>query len=92
MRKRFLAITPIPSAWDRDELLRRLERVARDARDVGIHPLETFYSMDRHEAYTLIDAVGPDEVRRLCERAGFDAQVVAADRIHTELLAEPRRD
>jgi hypothetical protein len=92
--KRFLVIHPMPDppgvrGW-RDELA----RLARRAHDAGLHPIETFYTAERGLAYTLYEAPDAGSIRKLHERVGLAAphDVLSAERVYPELLAEPRRD
>lgn len=91
MRKRFLAIATIPPGWDRGELMGHLEQVARVASGRGVHPLETFYSLPRGRAYTLVDAASDRDVEDVCAAAGLPVEVVPGERVQTDLLDEPRR-
>jgi hypothetical protein len=91
MRKRFLAISTLQPGWDREDLVRRLEDLSRVASDRGVHPLETFFSLPRARAYTLIDAVDDRAVLDACAAAGLPAEVVPGERVYTDVLDEPHR-
>jgi hypothetical protein len=91
MRKRFLAIATLPPGWAREDLLERLERVARASRERGVHPLETLFSLPRGRAYTLVDAASARDVEEACSLAGLPVEVVPGERVHTDLLDEPHR-
>lgn len=87
---RFLAIHPLPHEGDARE---RLARVASAAHERGVHAIETLWSEGRGRAYTLVEAESVDGVRRAFEEAGLTAlDVFPCERIHTDLLAEPRRN
>lgn len=90
---RFLAAHPLARHAPVDTWRDELTRIARAAREVGIHPVETFYSAERGRAYTIYDAPDADSIRRLHEtaKASPPDDIITGERIYTELLAEPRR-
>ena len=91
MNRSFLATHELP-ATDAAGVRRALERVAEEAHDRGLHPIETFYSLDGQRAYTYVEGDAPERVREAFAAAGvLVLDVVPGARVHTELLDEPRR-
>lgn len=90
---RFLAIHRLAPSAPGDSWRDELERIARAAREVGVRPIETFYSADRSLAYTLYEARDPAQIRTLHEdaAASLPDDVLRGEQIFTELLAGPRR-
>lgn len=86
---RFLAIHPLPGPDWRGSLTRLAEHGAA----VGIRPVETFYATQTGLAYTLYEAADEASVRRVHERAAVAPpdSVLPAERVYTELLAQPHR-
>ena len=85
---RFLAVHRLGEHSPEGEWKDELARLARRAHEVGIRPVETFYSADRGLAYTLYEARDPDSVRKLHEDAALSLpdDVIAAERVYTDLL------
>lgn len=71
-----------------------LTELARAAHELGVRPVETFYSDERLIAYTIYDAADAESIRNVHERAriGPPTDIVETERVHTELLHEPRRE
>jgi hypothetical protein len=89
---RFLVIHPVPLGSTEPQVKDGLERLARHAHDLGIQPVETIYSVDQGQAYTLCEGGDAGTVLAATRRAGIaDAEVVRAERIYTDLLDVPRR-
>lgn len=90
---RFLVAHRLALRAPGDTWREELTRLARAAREVGVRPIETFYSADRSLAYTLYEAADGDSIRRLHERAAASPpdDVLRGEQIFTELLVEPRR-
>lgn len=89
---RYLAIHELPAAATRQELMESLTRVAEAAHARGLRPVETLYSWERHQAFTLMDAPGATQVREVLDDAGVgESEVLEVQRVYTELLDEPRR-
>lgn len=76
----------------RDELIDVLTRVAQRAHDIGIRPVETFFSLERDQVIELFEAGTEAQVREAFVGAGLPTpDVFPGDRVHTGLLDEPRR-
>ncbi|HVL87419.1 MAG TPA: hypothetical protein VM681_05350 [Candidatus Thermoplasmatota archaeon] len=89
--ERYLCVFRIPRSFTVETFRESMVSVATEAHRRGARALETFYSIDGGRAYTLFEADGPGTVQEVCAAAGFSAEVVPGDRLHTELLDEPRR-
>lgn len=88
--QKFLALHDLADgeAMKRDALT----RLAEASHDLGVRPVETFYSPGRDSAYTLFEANSVEEVRRAAELAGLHAlDVVPTERVFTELLDRPHK-
>jgi hypothetical protein len=69
-----------------------LAELADAAHAVGLRAVETFYSTSTGSAFTLFEAPTEADVLETYARAGLSApEVLPAERIHTYLLDEPRR-
>lgn len=89
---RFLAIVHLTDArqyrWHAD-----FEALAREAKHRGLHPVETLVDPEHLVAYTLWEPATAATVRDAHAAGGLPAsEVVEVVRLHTELLAEPRRE
>lgn len=91
---RFLAIHHIEPQAPDGSWREKLTRLAEESLDVGLHPVETVYSRARGVAYTFYEAPDAESIRRLHMKAFATPpdDVMEADRVYPELLAEPRRD
>lgn len=92
MPPRFLAIEPIPLEISAGDVRQRFEALARTSHELGIRPLETFYTQREGVAYTLFEAVDEESVISAHELAGLaNVRVAPAERMYPDLLDEPRR-
>lgn len=90
--RRFLAQHRLPAPPEGD-VRTALGSLADAAHADGVRALETFYSPGTGTAFTLVEAGDEDEVRRTYARAGLgEPEVMPAERIHTDLLDQPRRN
>lgn len=90
--RRFLAVHDIPAGTTVDGLKEMLTRVSERAHALGIHTVETFYSLERGRAYDLFEAGTREQVAQAFKAANLPApDVFPAERLHTEFLDEPRR-
>jgi hypothetical protein len=91
---RYLAVHRLGEHSPEGEWKDELARLAQRAHERGIRALETFYSAERGLAYTLYDAPSEVSVVQLHESAAvaLPDDIHPAERVYTELLAEPRRD
>lgn len=88
----FLVLLELPEGMDGEATRRALERLAREARDVGFRPKESFLSRESRMLVTYCEAARREDIVGAHLRAGLPApRVHEADRIHTELLSEPHR-
>ncbi len=88
--RRFLAMETLSE--DVAQSKEQLRRLAEAAHDAGLRAVETFLSPGWSNAFTLFEAETADSVRIVHERAGLPVpEVIAAERIHTDLLDQPRR-
>lgn len=92
--RRYLAVHRLPENAASGDWKGELTRLVERGHDVGIRAVETFYSAERGVAYTLFEAPDAASVANLHRSAALPApdDVLPAERVFTELLAEPRRD
>jgi hypothetical protein len=90
--ERFLVLHRLPERATDAQVRDLLRNLAVAAHDAGLHPQETFVSRADGRAFTLFEAEDERAVRNVCGSAGAEAQqVLRVERVHTELLDEPRR-
>lgn len=91
---RFLAAHTLPTTGPDTTWRKDLTRLATIAHDMGVRPIETYYSHERMRAYTIYDAADAQTIQRAHERARLTRpdEIVEVEQIYTELLAEPRRE
>lgn len=89
---RFLAIQPLPPGATPEAFRESMLRLDRAADALGLHVTETFYNLERAQAWSVVEAPSERDVLAAHERAGLPRpDVVKAELLYTELLAEPRR-
>jgi hypothetical protein len=83
-----LGVAAVETGWRET-----LTALAQASHELGIRPVETFYSDERLIAYTLYEAPDAESIRAAHERAriGAPTEIVETERVHTDLLYEPRR-
>lgn len=90
MLRHFIAINAVPRGAHVEEVREELERMALASRRRGLRPLETILSPEEGRAYTFFEADAAESVRRLLAEVGLPiVDVVAGERVYTELLDEP---
>jgi hypothetical protein len=90
--ERFLALHRLPERATDAHVRDLLRNLAIAAHRAGLRPVETFVAVGEGRAFTLFEAEEEAQVRDVCGSAGVQApQVLRVERVHTELLDEPRR-
>lgn len=83
----YLAISRIPEPVSEGFVRAALDRLSQGARELGVRPVETIYSLERAEAYSLFKASSAQAVKDVHVRAGLPTpDVFPTERVFTELL------
>lgn len=90
--ERYLAVHAIPEGVSEQQFKESLRQVAVAAETLGLRVTETLYNLERHQAFSVVEADSEEDVRKAHRLAGLPLPDVFEARIlYTQLLAEPRR-